>query len=189
MNRIDIHTRAHCRGGVMCVEMYGSCNPKLWAVGRQHTVVAEPSSPDVAELDGPTVTMMLSAMTFEVDAWAIGRTVEAFIQIVDDPSQVTYRAGDLALNAEFDPTIRTAIVCEGFDKYRHEVALWVAKADLTDEGQPTWDYQPGQHADPRFINILRGVDAYDQRAKAPLINMYTIQHNTGWRAARFPTPE
>jgi hypothetical protein len=184
MNRISLVVEAHCRAGAETHAALHWCAPKLWAVGPVERIIAQPGETAV-ELDGTQTVLMLTALSHEVNAWAIGRTVEVYLRTVDTLDEAnTYQPGNLAQQAETDPTITTAIIAEGLDTHTGRTALHVAIWQLDDNGNPEYHHNAGQHLDERFLNLMRAAHAYDHYATHPAASLRSIEANTGWLTYR-----
>lgn len=108
-----------------------------WAIGKTQSVFGQPVTVEALSLTEAERLGVHALMGSAVDAQYFGRIDEVYVaeRSVDDP---TPEAGDIQDVADIDPTVQTALVCEGLDVETGLARAMVAVFTLSDDGQPLW---------------------------------------------------
>jgi len=142
----------------------GAVMPTVFAIGRDTTVFAQPFDPKGYELPAPARVAFHSMTARAVDAQIVGQIAEVFAQTRGADEEAPCE-GELADCADVDPSIKTAICVEAYDMKRDLSRLYIARLDLSEQGEPQW-YVTIHHEPSDDVGmILRRVAGYKREMK------------------------
>lgn len=162
--------------------------PIVFAESTTSVMAAQPMTAKAMEADPASRVAMLSAMASSVGAERIGMVAEVWerqFETNDLPDQ--YEHGDLAVMAETDPLVHTAIIVTSLDLLTGQPQIERACHSLTDEGEHAWERST--HADiyGGMVDILRaasyGEPREDDEQAAHDLAVYIDWTVTRWEKA------
>lgn len=154
MTLTDEISRIQARIARELFEKRGLLAPKLWANGVGRMIVAEPGSIEAIRSTTDEIrSMLLVAMSSQVDALVCGRCDEAFTRGPENDR--IYQPGDLIRDAENDPSIYTCLITQGVAIGGSEEMTIVSRHGLDDFGNHTWQIDESHSANMATLIPLR----------------------------------
>lgn len=124
--------------GIVMHERDGRVPPMMWAEGHEFLGSVAPASAEAFAIAPNLKTLLLSMLCSAVDAHSCGTLNEAWVKTFAAEDMPDVKAGDLAMMAAVDPTVRTCITATWLDVASRNMWTHIAVKHVDDYGEEAW---------------------------------------------------
>jgi hypothetical protein len=158
-----------------------------WATGKERAIFAQPINTEGLKITRETRVGLHALMAIVVNADLIGRVDETYTQ-ERDANDEPVKEGELALLADFDPTIQTALCVEAFDIATGTSYLKIARLNLDENGQQDWSTDTYKNVNGQIVheNIVSALLASYSEEPVDIETLQEIAADLDWEVADAP---
>jgi hypothetical protein len=158
-----------------------------WATGTERAIFAQPIDMEGCDISRETRVGLHALMAIAVDATLIGRVDETYTQERDADSPIP-ETGELAMLADFDPSIQTALCVEAFDIDTGTSYLKIARLSLTENGEQDWNMDTYKNVSGQLVheNIVSALLVGYADEKITLEELEELATDLHWEIAHAP---